>query len=279
MMRSYFARQILVRRTQHPRQLVVHQLRDLLTGAHRFHGDHPDRTLAHALHEPGRDFEADVGLEQVAPDVAQRLGHVLLREHSPTGEPLESGGQALGEGRKHKPTKLLSELPESKWGDQRAARVIRIVGTRFQPAQAAGASTSRTTGTVLTSSCLICDRLPVEPPDRRFAQARSSPFLTRAAAALLSHSVYHTSASPPAHRGSPSSARAPGSGRHPSPSRTRRRRWCRPSVVPTTGGSRTRPARPRSALCRNPATRTPARRDDPRPRTARGAGSARWRSA
>src|SRR6184192_3917921 len=198
MLRSYFARQILVRRTQHPRQLVVHQLRDLLTGAHRFHGDHPDGTLAHALHEPGRDFEADVGLEQVAPDLAQRLGHVKLREHSPTGEPLESGGQALGEGRKHKPTKLLSELPESKWGDQRAARVIRIVGTRFQPAQAAGASTSRTTGTVLTSSCLISDRLPLEPPDRRFAQALSSPFLKRAAAALLSHSVYHTSTSPPA---------------------------------------------------------------------------------
>src|SRR6266571_3871919 len=187
MLRSYFARQILVRRTQHPRQLVVHQLRDLLTGAHRFHGDHPDRALAHALHESGRDFEADVGLE-----------HVLLREHSPTREPLEGGGQALGEGRKHKPTKLLSELPESKWGDQRAARVIRIVGTRFQPAQAAGASTSRTTGTVLTSSCLISDRLPVEPPERRFAQALSSPFLKCAAAALLSHSVYHTSASPPA---------------------------------------------------------------------------------
>src|SRR2546429_3231599 len=74
----------------------------------------------------------------------------------------------------------------------------RIVGTRFQPAQAAGASTSRTTGTVLTSSCLISNRLPLEPPDRRFAQALSSPLLKRAAAALLSHSVYHTSAAPPA---------------------------------------------------------------------------------
>src|ERR1041385_5601680 len=196
MLRPYFAHQILVRRTQHPCQLVVHQLRDLLAGAHRFHGDHPDRALAHALHEPGRDFEADVGLEQVAPDLAQPLGHVLLREHSPTGEPLENGGQALGEGRKHKPTKLLSELPESKWGDQRAARVIRIVGTRFHPVQAAGPPTSRPTGTLLTSSCLISDRLPVAPPARRFAQARSSPFLKRAAAVLSSHSVYHTSASP-----------------------------------------------------------------------------------
>src|SRR2546422_8471714 len=121
MLRSYFARKILVRRTQHPRQLVVHQLRDLLTGAHRFHGDHPDRALAHALYEPGRDFEADVGLEQVAPHLAQRLGHVLLREHSPTGEPLESGGQAPGEGPKPKTTQPLSPLPESKWGDRRPA--------------------------------------------------------------------------------------------------------------------------------------------------------------
>src|SRR2546430_9127885 len=151
MLRSYFARKILVRRTQHPRQIVVHQLRDLLTGAHRFHGDHADRTLAHALHEPGRDFEADVGLEQVAPHLAQRLGHVLLREHSPTGEPLESGGQALGEGRKHKPTKLLSEVPDSKWGGQTAARGIRNVGTPLQPPPTPGASTSRTTGTGLTS--------------------------------------------------------------------------------------------------------------------------------
>src|SRR5216110_2709928 len=195
MLRSYFARQILVRRTQHPRQLVVHQLRDLLTGAHRFHGDHPDRTLAHALHEPGRDFEADVGLEQMASDLAQRLGHVLLREHSPTGEALQSGGQPLGEGRKHKPTKLLSELGESKWGDQRAARVTRIAGTRFQPAHPAGASTSRTTCTPRPNSCLISDRRTVGPPECRFAHALWSPFLKCAAARLSSHSVYHTSAS------------------------------------------------------------------------------------
>src|SRR5438876_6902365 len=192
MLRPYFARQILVRRTQHPRDLVVHQLRDLLTGAHRFHGDHPDRALANALHEPGRDFEADVGLEQMAPDLAQRLGHVLLREHSPTGEALHSGGQPLGEGRKHKPTKLLGELPESKWGDQRAARVTRMVGTRFQPAQPSGASTRRTTGTPVTRSCLISERLTLRPPSRRLAHALSSPFRKRAAATLSSHSVYHT---------------------------------------------------------------------------------------
>src|SRR5439155_682197 len=129
------------------RDLVVHELHDLLAGTHRLHGDGPDRALAHALYEALRNLETDVGLEQVPADLAQRLGHVLLRQHAPTGEALQGGGQSLGEGRKHKPTKLLSELPESKWGDQRAARVIRIVGTRFQPAQPRGASTRRTAGT------------------------------------------------------------------------------------------------------------------------------------
>src|SRR5438876_7011874 len=119
----------------------------------------------------------------------------MLRKHSPTGEALQSGGQPLGEGRKHKPTKLLSELWESKWGDQRAARVTRIAGTRFQPAQPAGASTSRTTCTPLTNSCLISDRRTVGPPERRFAHALWSPCLKCAAARLSSHSVYHTSAS------------------------------------------------------------------------------------
>src|SRR3989442_1679304 len=201
MLRTYFARQILVRRTQHPRDLVVHQLRDLLTGAHRFHGDHPDRALAHALHEPGRDFEADVGLEQVAPDLAQRLGHVLLREHSPTGEPLESGGEKPGGGPKHHPTRVPNAVPESKEGGSTAGRGSPIVIPPFPPRPAAARPPpppTRTAGTVLTSSCLISDRLPVEPAGRRFAQALSSPFLKRAAAALLSHSVYHTSASPPA---------------------------------------------------------------------------------
>src|SRR3989449_7388431 len=137
MLRPYFARQVLVRRTQHPRDLVVHQLRDLLTGAHRFHGDHPDRALAHALHEPGRDFEADVGLEQVAPDLAQRLGHVLLREHSPTGEPLESGGQTPGVGPKPQATKTINEVPESKEGAPSAAQWRRKVRTRVPSAPAA----------------------------------------------------------------------------------------------------------------------------------------------
>src|SRR5882762_6581927 len=66
----------------------------------------------------------------MAPDLAQRLGDVLLREHPPTREPLQSGGQPFGEGRKHKPTKLLSELPESKWGDPNARHPFPTRPTR-----------------------------------------------------------------------------------------------------------------------------------------------------
>src|SRR5438477_2620835 len=116
-LRADGTRQVLVRGPQHPGNLVMHELDHLLAGAHRLHRDRPDCALAHPLDEPLGHFEADVGLEQMPPDLAQGLGHVLLREHSTTGEALQSGGQPLGESRKHKPTKLLSDLRESKWGD------------------------------------------------------------------------------------------------------------------------------------------------------------------
>src|SRR5438094_206957 len=116
-LRADGTRQVLLRCPQHPGNLVMHELDHLLAGAHRLHRDRPDCALAHPLDEPLGHFEADVGLEQMPPDLAQGLGHVLLREHSTTGEALQSGGQPRGESRKHKPTKLLSDLRESKWGD------------------------------------------------------------------------------------------------------------------------------------------------------------------
>ena len=102
-------------RAEHPRNLVVDELHDLLTGAHRLHLNRPDGPLPHPLDEALRHLEADVRLEQVAPDLPERVGHVPVREHATSREPLEDGGNLVGEGRKHKPTKLVSELPESKW--------------------------------------------------------------------------------------------------------------------------------------------------------------------
>ena len=72
--------------------------------------------LAALLGSRQRDLEAHVGLEQVAPDFAQRLRDVAFREHPATAQPLQHPGDLLGEGRKHKPSKILSELSESKWG-------------------------------------------------------------------------------------------------------------------------------------------------------------------
>ena len=79
MLRPHFPRQVLVRCAQHPRDLVAHQLHHLLARAHGLQGDRRDRALPHELDEPLRDLEAHVRLEQVAPDLAQRLGDVVLR--------------------------------------------------------------------------------------------------------------------------------------------------------------------------------------------------------
>src|SRR6266536_3400457 len=99
-MRCPYIRQCLLRRTQHSGQFVVDEFRHLLAGAHRLDLEGPDRPLAHQLDEAPRDLEADVGFEQVAADLAQRLGHVVVREHAAAGETLQYAG----------------ELLESKWG-------------------------------------------------------------------------------------------------------------------------------------------------------------------
>src|SRR5229473_5317955 len=124
-------------------------------------------------------------------------------------QPQLHGGEPLGEGRKHKPGNLVSELPESKWVGrdgawgttarfgrvQRTPRVTRTRGTRRQPAHPSGASTRRTAGTPFSTSSLISERRPPRAPVRRFAHARTIAFEKRVPDARSSHSVYQTSAS------------------------------------------------------------------------------------
>src|SRR5690242_759643 len=117
MLRPYRAPQRLLRSPQHARQLVTHQLHHLLARAHRLERYRTHRPSVHPLDESVRDFDADVGIQQVAPDLPERLVHVLLGEHAPTRNPLQDGGELLRKGRKHKPRKLVSELAESKWGN------------------------------------------------------------------------------------------------------------------------------------------------------------------
>src|ERR1044071_577668 len=112
MPRPYF----LISRTKHSGQFVVPQLDDLLAGADRLDLQRADGPLAHTLDESARDLEAHVRLEQMAADLAQRVGDVAFREHPATSEPVQYPGQLLGKGRKHKRSKLNGEYPYTKWG-------------------------------------------------------------------------------------------------------------------------------------------------------------------
>src|SRR6266536_4491026 len=94
----------------------MHQLDDLLAGTDGLDLERTDGPLAHPLDEAACDLEAHVRLEQMAADLAQRVGHIAFREHPATSEPAQYPGQPLGKGRKHKPSKLNGEYRESKWG-------------------------------------------------------------------------------------------------------------------------------------------------------------------
>ena len=69
-------------------------------------------------------------------------------------------------------------------------------GRVFHPAQAAGASTSRTKGRSPTVSRRMSVRRSARPTVR-FFHARPSPPAKRSAARASSHTLYQTSASPP----------------------------------------------------------------------------------
>src|SRR5258706_1515111 len=94
----------------------MHQLDDLLAGTDGFDLQRPYGPLADSLDEPARDLETDIRLEQMAADLAQRVGHVAFRKHPATPEPVQYPGQLLGKGRKHKRSKLNGEYPFTKWG-------------------------------------------------------------------------------------------------------------------------------------------------------------------
>src|SRR5258708_32343393 len=76
------------------------------------------------------------------------------------------------QGRKHKPSKILSELPETKWGGKGYGATTRTRGSACHPGHAAGASTRRTAGWPATSSRVTLDRRPARA---RLAQPRSAP--------------------------------------------------------------------------------------------------------
>src|SRR5213592_883675 len=112
MLRPY----LLIIGTQHSGQFVMYQLDDLLAGTDGLDLQRPYGPLAHPFDKAARHLETDVRLEQVAANLAQRIGDVAFREHPATPEPVEYPGQLLGKGRKHKRSKLNGEYPQTKWG-------------------------------------------------------------------------------------------------------------------------------------------------------------------
>ena len=71
-------------------------------GGHRLDDDGADRLLADLLREAAHHFEGDVGFEQRAPHLAEGRGDVGFRERTPTGEPREDTGQAVGQAFEHR---------------------------------------------------------------------------------------------------------------------------------------------------------------------------------
>ncbi len=76
-------------------QLVVHDLHDKLARRHRLDELGADRLLLHLLGEGARHIERDVGLEQRAADLAQRLLDVGFTQRAAPRQLVEDATQAI----------------------------------------------------------------------------------------------------------------------------------------------------------------------------------------
>ena len=76
-------------------QLVVHDLDDHLAGRHRLDELGADRLLLHLLGEGARHVERDVGFEQRAADLAQRLLDVGFAQRAAPRQLVENAAQAI----------------------------------------------------------------------------------------------------------------------------------------------------------------------------------------
>src|SRR3990172_11555533 len=80
----------------------MYDLDELLTRAHRLERENADSFLTHALRKGAGHVEAHVGFEQHPAHLAEPLSDVVLGEDPAAGKLPERGGEALGEGGKHK---------------------------------------------------------------------------------------------------------------------------------------------------------------------------------
>ena len=88
-------------RAQSLDELVVHDLHDHLAGRDRLDHLDADRALLHFVGEGARDVERDVGFEQRAAHLAQRLVDVGLRQRAAPGQAIENRTQPFGKTVEH----------------------------------------------------------------------------------------------------------------------------------------------------------------------------------
>ena len=87
--------------THQLRQLVVHDLHDLLARGQALQHRFPQRLLAHTRDEVADDGEVDVGLEQGEADLTHCAGDRRLVERAPLAEVAEGALQLVGQAVEH----------------------------------------------------------------------------------------------------------------------------------------------------------------------------------
>ena len=93
-------------------QLVVHDLHDHLAGRDRLDDLDADRLLLHTVDEVARHVERDVGFQQRAADLAQRLVDVGFRQRTAAGEAVENAAKVFRQCVEHRFSSFTSPARE-----------------------------------------------------------------------------------------------------------------------------------------------------------------------
>jgi hypothetical protein len=101
-------------------KLVMHDLDHLLARRDRFRHGLARGLALHRRHEIARNGQRHVGLEERDPDLAERGLHVLVRQRTLLGQPVEDAGETFGEVFEHGPRLLPPVAVQAPCGMGRA---------------------------------------------------------------------------------------------------------------------------------------------------------------
>ena len=105
---------------QHDDQLVVHDLDELVARPHVGQRAHADGLGLHPLEEIAGEIEADVGLEEDAPDLPEPFLDGVFRKNAPPREIAERGVEFAGQLVEHKPSRIMDLRGSGNWGVRRS---------------------------------------------------------------------------------------------------------------------------------------------------------------